>query len=703
MSARKLPGSLQNNRRLDRWLTVNADGTVTVHTGKVEIGQGILTALTQIVAEELDVAIGRIRLVTADTAHSPDEGVTSGSRSIEEGGIALRHAAAEARDLFVQEAARRLGVSLEQLEVRDGTIHARGGGSLTYWELAGDVSFAREVTAEVPVKQLADHRVIGTPVPRPDIALKVTGTPSYLADMELPGMLHGRVARPPSYGAELVAFDDTEVRAMPGVVAVVRDGRFLGLVAQREDQAVRALRTLKRVAQWREHATLPADRPAGEHLLAMKSADEVISEKKAAPVAAATTLEAEYSRPFIAHASIGPSSAIAEYRDGRYRVWSHSQSIFLLRRDLALALRVDEGAVEVAHAEGAGCYGHNGADDAPLDAALLARAVPGRPVRVQFMRDDEFAWEPYGSAMYVKMRASLDESGTIVDWQSEHWSHPHSARPGGKGGQNLLAGWHLADPVPAAGAADPPLPTGGSHRNAIPLYEFPSQRVTNHVVRETPVRVSALRSLGAHANVFAIESFMDELAAVAGADPVEFRLRYLKDPRARAVVEKASAMAGWEAGAEGDGVTGRGIGFGRYKNLGCYLAVVAEVNLEEEVRVTRAWAAVDAGLIVNPDGARNQIEGGIVQATSWALKEQVSYDYERITTRTWDDYPVLKFSEAPEVEVAFIDRRDLPPVGTGEGAQGPMAAAIANAVAHAIGARVRHMPITRERIIAALA
>ncbi len=438
----------------------------------------------------------------------------------------------------------------------------------------------------------------------------------------------------------------------------------------------------------------------------MAAGDEVISEKRdaAAAAPAVRTLEAAFSRPFIAHASIGPSSAIAEYRDGRYRVWSHSQGIFLLRKDLALALGVEEGAIEVAHAEGAGCYGHNGADDAPLDAALLARAVPGRAVRVQWMRDDEFAWEPYGSAMYVKMRASLDGAGCIVEWQSDHWSHPHSTRPGGKGpGQNLLAGWHLAQPIAPGPAGDPPLPPGGSHRNAIPLYEFATQRVTNHLVRETPVRVSALRSLGAHANVFAIESFMDELAAVAGADPVEFRLRHMKDPRARAVIEKAARMAGWQAGAASDGTTGRGIGFARYKNLGSYLAVVAEVNLEEEVRVIRAWAAVDIGLVINPDGARNQIEGGLVQATSWTLKEAIAYDRERITTLSWDDYPVLKFSEAPEVEVEFIDRRDLPPVGAGEGAQGPMAAAIANAVAHAIGARVRHMPITRDRIIAALA
>jgi nicotinate dehydrogenase subunit B len=304
--------------------------------------------------------------------------------------------------------------------------------------------------------------------------------------------------------------------------------------------------------------------------------------------------------------------------------------------------------------------------------------------------------------MVVKTRAALDADGNVVDWQLDVWSYPHSTRPEGKDGVNLIAAWHLAEPHPAATPANPPLPPGGSHRNAIPLYDFPNQRVSNHLVMQSPLRASALRALGGHANVFAIESFMDELALAAGADAVEFRLRHLKDPRARAVIEAVAQKSGWGNAASAEG-RGRGLGFARYKNLGCYVAVVAEVDVESAPRVTRAWAAVDVGLVINPDGVINQIEGGIIQAASMTLKEQVTFDRERITSRTWDDYPVMKFSEAPQVEVTLMERPDMPPVGAGEGATGPTAAAIANAVAAAIGARVRDMPITRERVIAALA
>jgi CO/xanthine dehydrogenase Mo-binding subunit len=701
----KLPGSLAGTPRLDRWLRVEPDGTVTAFTGKVEIGQGILTALTQIVAEELDVPVARVRLVNADTATSPDEGVTSGSRSIEESGAALRVASAQARELLLAEAAKRLACSLEDLTVRDGIVHAKSGATVGYGELAGAVSFARAVDAGVALKPASEHRVIGAGVPRIELAAKVCGVPVYLQDMELPGMLHGRVARPPSYAAELTAFDEAAVKAAAGVAAVIRDGRFLAVACEREDQAVRAQRALARAATWREKPMLPEGVAAGRHLLGMPATEQVVSEKTdaAAQARGKQKLKATYTRPFIAHASIGPSCAMARCDAGRYTVWSHSQSIFLLRRDLAAALRTEESSITVIHAPGAGCYGHNGADDVALDAALVARAVPGRPVKLQWMREDEFAWEPYGSAMLVELSAALDEQGSIVEWQADHWSHPHSNRPGGKGGQNLLAGWHLEDPVPAAAPGDPPLPAGGSHRNAAPLYRFAHERVTNHLVREMPVRVSALRSLGAHANIFAIESFMDELAAAAGADPVEFRLRHLEDPRARAVIETVARVSGWdERPRDADG-RGYGIGFARYKNLGSYVAVVAEVELGEDVRMTRGWAAVDVGLAINPDGVINQIEGGIIQAASWTLKEQVTYDGTRILARTWDDYPVLKFSEAPELTVMIVERRDRPPVGAGEGAQGPTAAAIANAIFAASGARVRDMPLTRDRIVAAMA
>jgi nicotinate dehydrogenase subunit B len=321
---------------------------------------------------------------------------------------------------------------------------------------------------------------------------------------------------------------------------------------------------------------------------------------------------------------------------------------------------------------------------------------------VLWMREDEFAWEPYGSAMVVRMRAALDAEGRITSWSHDVWSHGHSTRPGSKGGVNLLAAWHLAQPLAPAAPGNPPLPPGGSHRNAIPLYDFPQQRVTNHLVREAPLRVSALRSLGAHVNIFAIESFMDELAVAASADPVEFRLRHLKDTRARAVIEAVAAKADWRPREQGDGVRGRGIGFSRYKNLGCYVAVIAEVEIEDEVRVRRVWAAIDAGQAINPDGIVNQTEGGIIQTISWTLKERIDFDRQRVTTRTWQDYPVLTFAEAPEIEVTLLNRPDQPPLGAGEGAQGPTGAAVANAIFNALGVRMRDMPFTRDRLVAAM-
>jgi CO/xanthine dehydrogenase Mo-binding subunit len=698
---RKLPGSLETNRRLGQWLTFNADGTVTVRPGKVEIGQGILTALVQIVAEELDIRVSRIRLVPAATTLSPDEGITSGSRSIQESGIALRFAAAEARELLYARAADKLGASIEQLSVDDGVISSRAGGRISYWELADDSLLDREASGDAQPKTAAEYALVGRPLQRVDIPAKVAGAAVYVHDLERPGMLHARVVRAPGPGMRLVTDDFREVEAMEGVVAVVRDGNFLAVVAEREEQAIRASRRLARVASWQGGGDLPGPDP--RYLLDCAWEDELVGEKGDMASAAERTFSAEYSRPHIAHASLGPSCAVAQLRDGTYTVWTHSQGIFPLRRELATVLGVEQRQIEIAHMEGAGCYGHNGADDVACDAALIARAVAERPIRVQWMREDEFGWEPYGSAMVVRMEAGLGAAGNVVRWTHDLWSHGHSTRPGGRGGVNLLSAWHLDPPIPRAQPGNPPLPAGGSHRNAFPLYDFPNLRVTNHLVRDAPLRTSAMRSLGAHVNVFAIESFMDELALAAGADPVEFRLRHLTDPRARAVVERAAALANWRSGEKGNGERGRGIGFAQYKNLGCYVAVVVEISVAETVRVERAWAAVDVGQVINSDGLINQVEGGIVQAVSWTLKERIVYDREGVTSRTWDEYPILSFSEVPEIEVALIDRPELPPLGAGEGAAGPTAGAIGNAVFNALGVRIRDMPVTRERLISALA
>jgi CO/xanthine dehydrogenase Mo-binding subunit len=403
----------------------------------------------------------------------------------------------------------------------------------------------------------------------------------------------------------------------------------------------------------------------------------------------------------MAHASIGPSCAVAELKDGKLTVWTHSQGVFPLKRDLMKALKLDASAVRCIHAEGSGCYGHNGADDAALDAALLARAA-GRPVRLQWMRDDEFAWEPYGSAMLARTRASLDANGRIVDWTYEVWSNTHLTRPNAPGtDNNLLASWYLADPSKPGPATNIPQPAGGSDRNAVPLYDFPSQRIVNHLITAMPIRVSALRALGAYANVFALESFIDELAAAAGSDPVAFRLAHMKDLRARAVIEAVAQKVGWKTGEKGDGTRGRGIGFAKYKNLAVYVAVVAEIEVDRTsgtIRVPRAFAATDAGQIINPDGLINQIEGGMIQSTSWTLHEAVRFDRNGIVSRDWASYPILTMPEVPRIEVELIDRPNEKALGAGEGSQGPMVAAIANAFAHATGRRLRDLPFSSERV-----
>jgi len=698
---RKLPGSLETNRTLSQWLAINNDGTVTMRPGKIEIGQGILTALTQIVAEELDVNLERIRLVAADTVQSPNEGITSGSRSIEESGIAFRYAAAEARELLLARAGVRLGVSIEQLSVNDGTVTSRGGSSVTYWDITDESLLQREATAETAPKSHTLHKIVGGNTPRADIPRKVSGAPSYVQDLDPPGLLHGRVSRPPSLTAQLASVDLDAVRALPGVVAVVRDGRFLGVVAEREEQAIRAQRRLAREAKWNVPADLPEFDP--RYLLKQEAKTEVISEKNDATVpTAGRTLESEYSRQFLAHASLAPSCALARFDAGKFTVWTHSQGIFPLRAEMAPALGVAAENIVIYHAEGAGCYGHNGADDVALDAALLARAVPRRPVRVQWMREEEFAWEPFSSAMVVKTRATLADDGRIASWNFDIWSHGHSSRPGRGPGSNLLAAWHLEKPLVRAQTANPGLPGGGSHRNGIPIYDFPNQRVTNHLIPDPPIRASALRGLGSQCNVFAIESFMDELAHAANADPIEFRLRHLKDARARAVIEKVALMANWKSNTKTDGTRGRGIGFARYKNAAAYVAVIAEVVLAEEIHVPKLWCAFDVGQAINADGVTNQMEGGIIQAVSFTLKEQVKYDRERVTQQSWDDYPILSFTEAPEVEITLINRPELPPVGAGEGTQGPVSAAIGNALFNAAGVRLRDLPFTRERLVAAM-
>jgi nicotinate dehydrogenase subunit B len=702
--AAPLPGSLAQNRMLDAWIRINTDGTATIFPGKVELGQGITTALTQIAAEELDLSLGRVRVLTTDTSYSPNEGVTSGSQSIEYGGTALRLASAEVRGILLDLAAKRFGVSADTLTVADGTIGSRDRRKVGYGELAADLDLHREATAKIAPKLIAAHKIVGKSIQRFDIPKKVTGGIAYVQDIRLPGMVHGRIVRPPRPGSKLDSVDIAAVQAMPGVVAVVRDGSFLGVIAEREEQAIKARQALIESARWTLGPELPDPAKIYDVLLALPAEDTVISNKQAPAPEGATVIEATYRKPYIAHASIGPSCAVAEFRNSKMTVWTHSQGVFPLRNHLSLGLRLPFADIRCIHVEGSGCYGQNGADDVGLDAALLARAVAPRPVRLQWMRDDEFAWEPYGPAMIMRVKAALVD-GKIAEWNYDLWSNTHSTRPTEIGGNNLLASWYLANPQNQAPPRTIPQPAGGGDRNAIPLYDFPRQRVVHHFIKEMPLRVSALRTLGAYSNVFAIESFLDELARAAKADPIAFRLAHLKDSRARAVIESVARNANWKDGEAGDGRRGRGIGFAKYKNLSVFVAVIAEVEVDAAsgvIKVPRAFAVADAGQIVNPDGLTNQIQGGIIQSTSWTLHEQVRFNRDGITSRDWQGYPILTMQEVPHVAVELIDRPSEKTLGAGEGAQGPAVAAIVNAFANATGKRIRELPLTPDRVKAAL-
>jgi nicotinate dehydrogenase subunit B len=694
------PGSLKTSPYLDSWIRIDADGSITVFTGKAELGQGFKTAFQQIAAEELDVPFASLKLVTADTKLTPNEGYSSGSNSTKDSGTAIQNAAAQARALLVAEAARRLDAPAETLRTEDGAVIAPDGRRLSYGELVSADMLHVQAQPTSRLKDPSTFKVMGHSVPRVDIPAKVTGGAAYVQDLRLPDMVHARVVRQPSYGAELVDCDTSAIEKMPGVVKVFRDGNFLAVVAAKEFQAVKAMKAMSAVATWRETARLPKLDDLPSVLTRLPSQDSTIFQRNDPGASGQRTIEATYTRPYQAHGSIGPSCAVAHFVDGAMTVWSHTQGVYPDRQAIAEMLRIPPAAVRVIHVEGSGCYGHNGADDAAADAALIARALPGTPVRVQWTREQEHAWEPYGPAMVTKLKASLDGDGKITDWNFEVFTNTHSMRPGGAG--CMLAAQQMENPFALPAPKPIPLPEGGGDRNAIPIYTFPSAHVVHHFIPAMPIRISAMRALGAYHNVFSIESFMDELAALAGADPVEFRLKHLDDPRGRDVIEKATKEFGWRNDQKAPSDRGYGFAFARYKNLAAYCAIASEVEVNRETgraRLVRAVAAVDSGQVVNPDGLINQIEGAIIQSMSWTLYESVTFDDTRITSIDWQTYPILRFDAVPErVDVHVINRPGKPFLGSGETGQGPAAASIANAITNATGKRLRDLPLTRKRI-----
>ncbi|HEV2373128.1 MAG TPA: molybdopterin cofactor-binding domain-containing protein [Streptosporangiaceae bacterium] len=701
-----MPASLTANPQLAGWLDLSAEGVVTVSTGKVELGQGIWTALAQVAAEELDVALARVQVAPVRTDASPDEGATTGSRSVEESGRALRQACAQARLLLLGAAAAKLATDPGALAVADGQILHRGTPTgLSYWSLAAPGLLARDAGPAVPAKAAGRWSVSGRSAPRLDLPGKVTGQPSFIHDVVLAGMLSGRVIRPPGRAAALTALAHAELP--PGAVAV-RDGSFLGVVAPGDRAAWRAARTLARAASWAPGVPLPDEHDLKQFLLSSPSEAVTVDRAEDTSAAGRTAqwVSAEYSRPFIAHASLAPSCGLARWDaapagGGGVTVWTHSQGVFGLRDAIASGLGLDAGRVTVHFVQGAGCYGHNGADDAALDAVLLARAVPGRPVRVAWSREDEMGWSPFGPAMLARLSAGLDAEGRVTSWRQDVWSNGFLGRPGIAGEARLLGLASLAgQPIPPA-VDGPPTGTIGSTRNAVPGYDVGDREVVRHRLLTMPLRTSSLRSLGAFLNVFAIESFMDELASAAGADPVAFRLNHLSDPRARRVVEAVAESADWASRPDTDG-TGYGVGYARYKGVAGYCAAVAEVVADTEVHVRRLWLAVDVGRVINPDGVLSQAEGGAVQATSWVLTERVGFSRSQVTSLNWDTYPILRFSEVPQVSVRLVGSAADPESGAGELAQGPVAGAIGNAVADALGVRVRDLPFTHDQVARAL-
>ena len=723
--------SLTANPQLREWLDLSVNGVVTIRPGKVEYGQGVWTALAQIAAEELDVGLDQVRVAGVSTAGSPDEGVTSGSRSIQDCGGALHQVCAQVRAAFLAEAAEKLGADAAGLTIRRGLATAgladmglasaelastgTGQAGLSYWSLDEAALLERAAQLTVAPKPPGQWSVAGRSAPRIDLPDKVTGRPRFLHDQVLPGMLFGRVIRPPAPAATLDGVGQADLPA--GVVVQVRDGSFLGVIAETDRVAVAAAQQLAQAARWTVRESLPDEGDLKGFLLSQPTEDQPVVRRQDAGAAAQAgrILAAEYTRPFIAHGSMAPSCAIARWEGDQVSVWTHSQGPFPLRRALATGLGLDPAQVTVRHVEGAGVYGHNASDDVAADAVLLARAVPGRPVRVLWSRPDELSWGPLGPAMLARLSAGLDSGGRIRTWRQDVWSNGFVGRPGTGGEPRLLALSHMAGGTPISPALDG-VPSGamGATRNAVPAYDIPHLEVTRHRLLTMPLRTSSLRSLGAFLNVFAIESFMDELAAAAGADPVAFRLAHLSDPRARRVIEEAAAMSGWAARAGGgrggggrgeesrDEGTGFGLAFARYKGTSGYCAAVAEVAADTSISLRRLWLAVDVGRVINPDGVINQVEGGAIQSASWALRERVRFDRTRITSVTWESYPILRFTEVPEVAVRIVAAPGEPETGAGELAQGPVAGAIGNAVADAIGVRVRDLPLTTEQVIRAI-
>ncbi len=678
---------------IDSWIRLDQSGKVTVLTGKQELGQGIRVALMQMAAEELDVPLDICDIINGDTGLTANEGYTAGSNSVEGSGSKIRQAAAEARMVLVNMASEKWNTDPAELMVTNGIISNQNGEKISYWDLLDGKYIEAKISGKATQKPAEKHIIVGKPFKREDIKNLVLGKNHFVHDLRLTGMVHARVLHPPSYGAKLVKLDQTQIQSMPGVLKVIVDGSFIAVVAEREFQAVKARQKMQSIAEWKkENITIP-QASLFENIKSISEKPELV---ESAPdyennlASSAIKLKAEYLRPYHMHASTGPSCAVAEWKEDNLTVWSPTQGVYPLRNTLTDLFQIPAENIRCIGMPGSGCYGHNGADDVSAEAALIAKAFPDRPVRLQWMREDEHQWEPYGSAMIMEIEAGISEAGKIAAWDTKIWSDTHSTRPNGRAGHYVSAR-HLANPFEFQKGGF----SRGSYRNGIPYYVIPAKRL--HLYNfNGPLRTSALRGLGAYGNIFALESFMDELAFAAKLDPIAFRLANLEDERARAVLIELREKSGWD-----NLKTGKGVAFAKYKNSASYFAVVAEVSVDpqgQKFHLEKLTGVIESGQCINPDGLKNQTEGGMIQSASWTLLEEVRFDESGILSTDWNTYPILRTSQVPNVEVHVINRPDQKPLGAGEAAQGPVAAAIANAVFSATGSRVRNLPITPEKI-----
>lgn len=680
--------------RIDSWLQILDSGRIKILTGKIELGQGIKTAIMQVAAEELNTGMDLIEIHIAETGYTPDEGYTLGSMSIETSAMAVRNAAASAREKLIALAAVKLSVEKDTLRLENAVITG-GPKRIAIYELLAGEQLTGEITTPQVIFAKTERKLVGKPLPRQDIEDMVAAKTHFIQDLRFPGMVHARIIRPAAYASKLVSIDEGALSQLPGLQKLIRIGSFLGVIANKEHQAIKLALSIKTVVKWEISASLPADEPLKEYLKSLPTDTQTDSETtnwgEGIIAESAITHQASYYKPYIMHAANGPSCAIALFKDGKLWVWTHSQGVYPLRGALAGLLEMSETDIHVKGVPGPGCYGHNGADDVAAEAALLAVNYPGKHVRLQWMRDEEHGWEPYGTAMIMELQAGLDKNGRIRGWKYDLWSDVHGTRPEGDNPGNLLPALYLDKGYenPKSGFR------GGATRNATPYYTINHMKLQSHIFTG-PLRRSAVRALGGYANIFAIESFMDELAGKAGIDPVAFRLTHLDDARALYCLNKLKANV-VDVATEAD--EGLGYAFSRYKNSAAYCALAALVAVNKKngaVKVKKMWAVVDAGETINSDGLKNQIEGGMIQSASWALKESVKFNADHITSLDWLTYPILRFDEAPEIEVEVIDRVEESPLGVAEASQGPATAAIVNAIFNATGIRIRELPVDQE-------